>query len=63
MMISIIKLRYSCTETFIYTGREFVTTYSNVTHFINFVMYDGNADDFYHRPRNYTTVYMQAEEL
>jgi len=63
MMISIVKLQYSCTETFIYTGRGFVATYSNITHFISLVMYDGNTDVFYHRPRNYTTVYMQEEEL
>jgi len=63
MMISIGKLRYNCTETFIYTGRGFVTTYSNITHFINPVMYEGNTDVFYHRPTNYTTVYMQEEEL
>lgn len=63
MMISIVKLKYNCTETFIYTGRGFVTTCSNITHFMNFVMYDGNTDVFYHRPRNYTTLYMHEEEL
>ena len=63
MTISIDKLLCSCTETFISTGRAFVTTYNNITHFVNPVMYDGNTDVFYHRPTNYTTVYMQEEEL
>ena len=63
MLISIGKLRYSCTETFIYTGSGFVTTYSNITHFINPAIYDGNTDVFSHWPTNYTTVYKQEEEL
>jgi hypothetical protein len=63
MMTSTGKLRYSCTETFIDTGRGFVTTASNITRCINPVMYGGNTDVSYHRPTNYTTVYMQEEEL
>lgn len=63
MMISTGKVLYSCIDTFIYTGRGFVTTYINIAHFINPVMYDGNTDNFYYRPTNYTTVYMQEEEL
>jgi len=63
MIISTGKLRHSCTETFIYTGTRFVTVYSNITRFMNPVMYDGNTDVFYRRPTNYTTVYIQEGEL
>jgi hypothetical protein len=38
-------------------------TYSNITHVINLVMYDGNTDEFYHWPTNYKTVHRQEEEL